>query len=436
MRRITPVLQSAEIFLNLGGNTDNMFALNWLYPAGLGRFFCTRTQKRQLSVSGASRGRKFPSSICISDYQGEGEYFFTLIGGGLVNAGKLPGVAEKRSVLRYTKNNRVEAAKVSCSKDIVLVSDSALIKYVCQISTLLDRVLGLLAAERASEPTIAVTVLVPEEWEENSTKKAAEAEFQNISTGETDQRTPENVKDFIRALLNEFRKRELSTRFAVNVQVSPGKPYAWISLSASGIKKNTVEDIGKTSDLSSRANDFVPENYSIVMAGYTALEATRILLAARWEILHTRLPKQYLDECLCVSEITDVRRIVQIATEEEALVKLPGEGGVFTALWEIGEFLNCGMEVDLKKILIRQETIEVCEWLDINPYLTFSGGCVLAVTDRPDALLKAYENQGIFAAVLGRLKSGKDRIIQNNEEERFLEPFRQDELYRAHIFDI
>ena len=94
------------------------------------------------------------------------------------------------------------------------------------------------------------------------------------------------------------------------------------------------------------------------------------------------------------------------------------------------------MEVDLKKILIRQETIEVCEWLDINPYLTFSGGCVLAVTDRPDALLKAYENQGIFAAVLGRLKSGKDRIIQNNEEERFLEPFRQDELYRAHIFDI
>lgn len=329
-----------------------------------------------------------------------------------MNAGKLPGVIERRSVLRYTKNNQVDAAKVSCCGDIVLVSDGALIKYICQISMLIDRILGLLAAEGVSEPTIAATVLVPGEWEEN------------------------NIKNFTRVLLDEFRKRELSARPAINIQASPEKHPAWICVSASGVKKNTEEHIEKTSNISRKTNDFMPENYSLVMAGYAALEATRILLAARWDVLHTRLSRQYLNECLCVSENTDVRKAAQIAAEAGAVIKLPGEGGVFTALWEIGGFLNCGMEIDLKKILIRQETIEVCEWLDINPYLTFSGGCVLAVTDRPDDLLKAYQKEEIPAAVLGCLKSGKDRIIQNSEEERFLEPFRQDELYRAHILDV
>ena len=45
------------------------------------------------------------------------------------------------------------------------------------------------------------------------------------------------------------------------------------------------------------------------------------------------------------------------------------EGGIFGALWEMAEASGVGLEIDLKKIPIRQETVEVCEFFGVNPYL-------------------------------------------------------------------
>lgn len=38
------------------------------------------------------------------------------------------------------------------------------------------------------------------------------------------------------------------------------------------------------------------------------------------------------------------------------------EGGIFGALWEMAEASGVGLEIDLKKIPVRQETIEICEF--------------------------------------------------------------------------
>ena len=43
------------------------------------------------------------------------------------------------------------------------------------------------------------------------------------------------------------------------------------------------------------------------------------------------------------------------------------EGGVFGALWEMGSGSGVGLDIDLKKIPIRQETVEVCEALGLTP---------------------------------------------------------------------
>ena len=50
------------------------------------------------------------------------------------------------------------------------------------------------------------------------------------------------------------------------------------------------------------------------------------------------------------------------------------EGGVFGALWEMAEASGVGLEIDLKKIPIRQETIEICEFFNLNPYQLISSG--------------------------------------------------------------
>ena len=53
------------------------------------------------------------------------------------------------------------------------------------------------------------------------------------------------------------------------------------------------------------------------------------------------------------------------------------EGGFLSALWKMAEASQVGLTVDFRKVPIRQETIEVCEIFDINPYRLESEGSVL-----------------------------------------------------------
>lgn len=58
------------------------------------------------------------------------------------------------------------------------------------------------------------------------------------------------------------------------------------------------------------------------------------------------------------------------------------EGGFLSALWKMAEASQVGLTVDFRKVPIRQETIEVCEIFDINPYRLESEGSVSAGNPR------------------------------------------------------
>lgn len=99
-----------------------------------------------------------------------------------------------------------------------------------------------------------------------------------------------------------------------------------------------------------------------------------------------------------------------------------GEGGVFDALWQLGEACGTGLEVDLKKIPIRQETVEICEFFDWNPYLISSDGVLLAVTPFGERLVETLSEEGISAAVIGTITSERARVVRNGDERRYLAP--------------
>ena len=107
------------------------------------------------------------------------------------------------------------------------------------------------------------------------------------------------------------------------------------------------------------------------------------------------------------------------------------EGGIFGALWELAESSGVGLEIDLKKIPVKQETIEVCEFFGINPYELISSGCMLMASQDGTALLRELEKAGIHAVLIGKATAGNDRVLRNEEERRFLEPPKTDELYRV-----
>ena len=100
------------------------------------------------------------------------------------------------------------------------------------------------------------------------------------------------------------------------------------------------------------------------------------------------------------------------------------------AIWELAEGAGTGLTVDLKKLPLRQETVEVCECCNINPYELKSGGCVVMTSEDGCGLVAALEAGGIPAVVVGRLTDSNDRIILNEDEVRYMDRPRTDEIYK------
>ena len=103
-----------------------------------------------------------------------------------------------------------------------------------------------------------------------------------------------------------------------------------------------------------------------------------------------------------------------------------GEGGVFAALWDMAARAGLGLRVFLESIPIRQETVEVCEYLDINPYQLVSRDVVLAAVQSSAEMLHALKREGIPAAAIGYFTNDKDRLVLFQGKHRFLEPFRKE----------
>lgn len=105
-----------------------------------------------------------------------------------------------------------------------------------------------------------------------------------------------------------------------------------------------------------------------------------------------------------------------------------GEGGIFRALWDMAEKYGTGLVADIKKMPIRQEYIEICEYYNINPYMLDARGAYLIMTKHGNRMLRALESEGIKCAIIGYTASNNDRIIVNGDERRYINSRIEDEL--------
>ena len=108
-----------------------------------------------------------------------------------------------------------------------------------------------------------------------------------------------------------------------------------------------------------------------------------------------------------------------------------GEGGFLSALWKVAEASQVGLTVDFRKVPVRQETIEVCEIFDLNPYKLCSHGSVLIGICGGEALVQELHNAGYEAAVIGQTNAGNDRLLYSGGNARYLERPAEDELYKV-----
>lgn len=170
----------------------------------------------------------------------------------------------------------------------------------------------------------------------------------------------------------------------------------------------------------------------VVMTKWLGLEGTATITDRKLRELQIRYPTGLLEEAAAFEQYLSI--IPEAATAAKSGVsamQVVREGGIFGALWELAEESGVGLVIDLKKIPVKQETIEVCEFFDANPYKLLSGGSLLFTTDKGMNLVDLLGEQGIAATVIGKTIEGNDRILMNEDEKRFLEPAREDELYKV-----
>lgn len=179
----------------------------------------------------------------------------------------------------------------------------------------------------------------------------------------------------------------------------------------------------------------VTENMDIVMTKWVGLYGGAILAQLKQEELATRYPLSYVKKA--AGYMADTSLMPELSVMEAAVAENPdcilaahdvSNGGIFGALWQMLSACNCGARLEVQKMPVKQEIIEVSEFFDINPYMMNGQGSLLLVTKNGQELRDTFLQAGIMADVIGMTTKQKDRVVMVGEEERFLVPPKGDAL--------
>lgn len=169
----------------------------------------------------------------------------------------------------------------------------------------------------------------------------------------------------------------------------------------------------------------------LIVTDWIGMEATALLVREKREELLRRFPAALVRQAELLGESGHTPEEIWAAAGSGEMALQPlGEGGIFTALWHLAGELETGLEADLRKIPVRQETIEICEYFDLNPYNICSGGSALLAAVQGGALAERLEREGIPAAVIGHTADGNDKLLWNDGSKRYLDRPQRDEIYR------
>lgn len=205
-----------------------------------------------------------------------------------------------------------------------------------------------------------------------------------------------------------------------HTEVTGAVKYPVISVTAFGYRLEAADRVSRGLPAAGQA---------VVMTKWMGLEGTAVLAQEKEAELLERYP------FLITTAAKGFEKYLPVLPEAATALKSGAtamhdmrNGGVFGGLYELAGRLGVGLSIDLKKIPVKQETIEICEFFDLNPYGLLSGGSLLIVAEDGDGMVKALQEAGIPAAVIGRTTDNNDKVLHNGEEIRFLEPARPDEI--------
>lgn len=169
----------------------------------------------------------------------------------------------------------------------------------------------------------------------------------------------------------------------------------------------------------------------IIVTRYIGIRGTAALAKRfRGELLKM-LPERIVEEAESFDEDLKELPELRIAKDRGAFyVKEYLEGGILEALYRMSRECKCGLEAEILRIPVKQETIEVCEVLRANPYALYSGYSALILCEDPEEMIRILDENDIPAVRIGHTMPGNDKILINGDERGYLPHIRIDELDR------
>lgn len=323
--------------------------------------------------------------------------------------GKVPESVLKRSIIKQIKTKREEvilgagvgedcAALKLAPNEVFVTSTDPITGAALEIGRLAVNITANDLASSGAEPVaVMLTLLLPEYTEESDIKQ---------------------IMSDVEAACSELNIQTIGGHTEVTDVVN--KPV----LSVTGIGKVSEEKLVTTSG--ARAGQ------DVIVSKWIGIEGTSIIARSKEKELLTRYPTEFIESA------KDFDKYLSVLKEAATAVKSGvsamhdvTEGGIYGALWEMASASGVGLKIDLKKIPIRQETIEICEFYDLNPYKLISSGSMLMAADNGYDLVESLKEKGIEASVIGKFTDGNDRVVINEDEVSYLEPPKTDELYKV-----
>ena len=184
-------------------------------------------------------------------------------------------------------------------------------------------------------------------------------------------------------------------------------------------------------------------NRAVIVTGFVGLKGTAVLAERFKEKIDSHYP-MYLsrnaehiadnvtEDCQRAADAIRKHMAQYSESDDLPLVEI-GEGGFLTAMWTLAKAVGQGFTLDLRKVPVKQETIEICELTEANPYHLCSFGAVAAIVSDGLLLQEKLEELGIPSVIIGYTNSSKAHILMNDGTESHLNRPEPDELERLGI---
>lgn len=336
--------------------------------------------------------------------------------------GQIPENVYNRSVIReLTYKNEKIAGGADCRESCAfLLSDSDENNAAFTISKACN------ASLKELDGTLAIISAV-----NNLFAAGAKAESININLLMPHRFSEERLKALVK------RYNDLATSLGVSISLFSGEMLnelteAVVSVVAFGKLNNKKIEYTKNDRL------------DIILTKWVGLAGTVAIASNKEEELLDRFSAAYIDlakdleKYLSVKEEADIINKINneaaLAGKSDAIFMTSlSKGGIYKALWDIGEKCGTGLTVELKSVPIKQETVEICNYYDLNPYELYSEGSLLIVSKNGSEIVEMLSEHDIPARVIGHFTNDNDRVIINDYERKFLTKPEPDEMTKIKL---